>query len=212
MALQPFLPALAFMVVAAAAMPNGKDASCDFTGFDPYAAVSRILAKMPTHTEPSNHKFSTFPGVSIFPGFEIGGLNVTGLDNIEQYGPALPFCVNGSRLLQVDLIHRADVTLSMPWRSCSGMEGSVSLRAELSRFTVQFRLVDSELGNETVLSFVSPVAPVILEGAHVVIEDAGQALKTATGVLSLVFDGVIRDMYNRLFFSSFQWALLKALQ
>lgn len=206
MACQHFLPALAFMVAAVAAVPNHKDTPCDFKGFDSSAAVSRILAKMPPTIEPAHPKFTT-----LFPGFEIGGLTASGLHRLEQYGAALPFCVNGSRLVQVDLIHKRDVAMSMTWRSCSGMEGTVRLRAELSRFTVLFRLVDSEVGRDTSLSFVPPVAPVTLEGAHVEIEDASVAVKIATGVLSNVFEGVIRDTYNQLFFSSFYGALQKAL-
>lgn len=206
MVCQYFLPSLAFMIVAVAAMPNQKGAPCDFTGFDSYAAVSRILAKMPPNIKHAHNKFST-----VFPGFEIGGLVVSGLHHLEQYGPVLPFCVNGSRRLQVDLIHRRDVAMSVEWRSCSGMQGSVSLRAELSRFTVLFRLADSPVGNGSDLSFVAPVAPVTLEGAQVGVEGANVAMKIATGVLSNVFEGVIRDTYNQLFFSTFYGALQTAL-
>lgn len=206
MAGQHLLPSLAFMIVAVAAVPSQKGTPCDFTGFDSYATVSRILAKMPPSTKPAHNKFS-----AVFPGFELGELIVSGLPHLEQYGPVHPFCVNGSRLLQVDLIHRRDVTMSMEWRSCSGMQGNVTLRAELSRFTVLFRLSDSGVGNGTALSFVAPVAPVTLEGAQVGVEGANRAMKIVTGVLSNVFEGVVREAYNQLFFSTFYGALQRVL-
>ncbi|XP_077539301.1 uncharacterized protein LOC144151990 isoform X2 [Haemaphysalis longicornis] len=212
MACQHFLPALTCMVAAVAAIPNRKDASCDFTGFDSYAAVSRILAKMPTYTEFPYTLFSSPPGASSVLGLEIGGLNASGLHHIQQYGPALPFCVNGSRVLQVDLIHNGLVTLSMPWRTCSGRQGSINICAALSRFTVLFRLVDSEQRNETALSVMPPVVPVALDGAYVLVDGAGEGVKMAAGVLSSVFSGVVRDMYNQLFFASFHLALQQAME
>lgn len=202
-----YIAALALIAVTVVAMPNRRDPPCDFTGFDPGAAVSRVLAEMPTHTKLGHHEFST-----IFPGFEIGGLNVSGLQHIEQYGPAIPFCVNGSRLLQADMIHNDNVALSMPWRSCSGREGIIRLGAELSRFTVQFHVVDSNLVEGSALSFVQSVIPVTVEGVYATIEGAGEALKTVTEVLSKVFDGIIRETWNQVFFSSFYGAIQKAVE
>lgn len=199
--------ALAFIAVTVSAMPNRRDNPCHLTGFDPYAAVSRILAKMPTHTELGPQEFRT-----VFPGFEIGGFNVSGLHRIEQYGPALPFCINGSRLLQVDFIHQDNVAVSVPWRSCSGMEGSIRLGAELSRFTVQFSLVDSDVTNERALSLLPSMTPVTTEGVYATVEGAGETLNIATAVFSKVFDGIFRESWNQAFFASFHSALEKALE
>ncbi|XP_077539034.1 uncharacterized protein LOC144151771 [Haemaphysalis longicornis] len=201
------MAALAFVAVSVAAMPNRKYTSCDFTAFDPYAAVSSILAKLPTHTKLGSQEFR-----AIFPGFEIGGLNVSGLHHIEQYGPALPFCVNESRVLQVDFIHRDNVDLSLPWRSCSGMEGSIRLSAELSRFTVQFKVVDSDAEKESALSFIASMTPVTVEGVYATVEGAGEALKIVAGVFSKVFDGILRETWNQVFFASFHGALGEALE
>lgn len=207
MGCENFIATLTLIAVTVAAMPNQRDPPCDFTGFNPSAAVSRVLAEMPTHTEHGHHEFET-----IFPGFEVGGLNVSGLHHIEQYGPAIPFCVNGSRLLQVDLIHNDNVALSMPWRSCSGREGIIRLGTELSRFTVQFQVVDSNLGDASALSFVQSLIPVTVEGVYATIEGAGEAFKTVTEVFSKVFDGIIRETWNQAFSSSFYDALQKAVE
>lgn len=206
MGYQNVMAVLAVIAVAVAAMPNRRDTSCDFTGFDPYAAVSSILAKLPTHTKLGPQEFRP-----IFPGFEIGGLNVSGLPHIEQYGPALPFCVNGSRLLQVDLIHEDNVAASVPWRSCSGMEGSIRLSAELSRFTVQFNVVDFDAEKESALSFIASMTPITVEGVYATVEGAGDALNNV-GVLSKVFDGFLRETWNQVFFASFHGALREALE
>lgn len=101
--------------------------------------------------------------------------------------------------------------MSMEWRSCAGIQSIVSLRAELSRFTVIFRLTDSGVVNGTALSLAAPVVPVTLQGAQVVVESADVTMKIATGVLSSVFEGVIRDTYNQVFFSTFSGALQTAL-
>lgn len=207
MGYQSVIAVLALIAVAVAAMPNRRDTSCDFTSFDPYAAVSGILAKMPTHTKLGPQEFRT-----IFPGFEIGCLNVSGLHHIEQYGPAVPFCVNGSRLLQVDLIHNDNVAVSVPWRSCSGMEGSIRLSAELSRFTVQFHVVNSDVENESALSFIESMTPVAIGGVYATVEGAGEALDIVAAVFSTVFDGILRETWNQAFFSSFYDALVKALE
>lgn len=186
------------MLLGVNGQPSDSGPTCDFRGIDVDAAVSRFLAKMPKDAKIGRKPFHT-----IFPGFEVGGLQIQGLQLLRQFGPAVPYCVNGSRQLQVDLINNGRVFLSVPWRTCSGNEGSVTLSAGVSRFTVQlgFNRADSARGgaNPHLLDY----APAATEELFVGVLGAGPAAKPATVALSKIFDGVLREAWNNVFYQAF---------
>lgn len=187
---------LLFMVVAVRGQHWSSDRSCDFTGFNPEAAMSRFLAKVPEEANIGNQQFKT-----LFPGFQVGGLQARGLNHLRQFGPAIPYCVNGSRLLQVDLLSRRSISIKVPWKTCSGKEGSIMLSALVVRFTLQLSLVDSVSGSGGILLRVRDYAPAATEELFVTVLSAGRVVMTTeTVVLSKIFDGVLRQAWNDMFY------------
>lgn len=184
-----------FVVVAVSGHHSSSDPSCDFTGFSEEAAVSRFLAKVPKEANVGRQHFHT-----IFPGFEVGGLKVRGLQLLRQFGPAIPYCVNGSRQLQVDLINNGRI-FSVPWKTCSGKEGSIMLSAGVSRFTLQLRLVESVSGSADVSLHLHDYAPSATEELFVAVRGIDdRAITPVTMVLSKIFDGVLREAWNGMFY------------
>lgn len=173
-------------------------ASCDFRSVDVEDTVSQFLAIMPKEVKIGKKAFHT-----IFPCFEVGGLEILGLQLLRKFGPAIPYCVNGSRLLQVDLINNGRVFLSVPWRTCSGHEGTIMLSAGVSRFTVQLGFVQSDSERGEVIPRLLDYAPVATDALFVGVLGAGTAAKPVTVVLSKMFDGVLREVWHNVFYEAF---------
>ncbi|XP_077541675.1 uncharacterized protein LOC144153818 [Haemaphysalis longicornis] len=190
------------MVVAASGQQWPSDNSCDFTGFDGQAAVSRYLSKVPPEANAGRQGFKT-----VFPGLEVGGLQLHGLHNLHQFGPAIPYCVNGTRMLQVDLINKGRLFATVPWKTCSGKEGSIMLLVGVSRSTLQLSLVGRDPGSTGVRLRLQAIAPVATEDFFVAILGAGPAVMPVTVVLSKIFYGVVREAWNDVFFPVFLDAL-----
>ncbi|XP_077521709.1 uncharacterized protein LOC144132870 [Amblyomma americanum] len=190
----------------ASAFPYTTDNSCDFTHIDLDGAVDKLLAKLPEHHLVGSQSFSP-----LFAGLEIGGLNISGLDGVHGYGPLLPYCVNGTRMLQLDLITSSNTALSTRWRHCSGSEGSIRLRSRITRLTTQFSVTLDESSRDVVLSYEGPAVPVATEGLILVVEGAGDIARQAIGGLSLAFNGAFQQLWRILFNEHFVVVLRNAL-
>lgn len=194
--------ALVLMAVAVSAQHYRSDPSCDFTNFDPEAAVSRLLAKIPEELGVDEQRSNT-----VIPGFEIGGTQMRYLNRLSQFGPAIPYCVNGSRSLQVDFITKTRVFITAPWRTCSGKEGKIMLSAGVARFTVQFDVVGSGAGNSISRLRLRELGPAATEELFLAVTGAGRAMETVTVILSKIFEGVLREAWNTAFFPTIRKAL-----
>nr|DAA34730.1 TPA_inf: hypothetical secreted protein 790 [Amblyomma variegatum] len=160
------------MVLGAAAGPYiPKDESCDFRNINLDGAVEKMLEKLPKYKLVGLQSFNP-----VFAGFEIGGGNISGFSEIRQYGPLLPYCtrVNGTRMLEVNLITVGGPELSIPWRHCSGNEGSIRFRSSLARITTQIRVNVPESGQGVSLSYVGPTVHTAADGSAFMITGAGE--------------------------------------
>ncbi|KAL1443174.1 hypothetical protein MTO96_046079 [Rhipicephalus appendiculatus] len=141
---------------------------CDFSGIDFDSAVDKVLGRLPPYHAPDDRGFRR-----AFNGLEVGTLNVTGLDKIRRYGPIQPYCVNGTRLISVDVLDRGYAKLTLPWRACSGQEGTLNVRAELLRFTLVFRVEAAGFNQDAILAYEGPIVPVIIVEPQLYIDGAG---------------------------------------
>nr|XP_054928068.1 uncharacterized protein LOC129380170 [Dermacentor andersoni] len=182
-------------------------AGCDFSGIDLEGALDQILGKLPRYHAPDQGGFRR-----AFAGLETGTLNVTGLDKIRRYGPLHSYCVNGTRLMSVDVINDGDATLSLPWRACFGREGTLNLRTTLSRFTLVFRVTTGGSYNNEVLVDEGPIVPVFSLDPHIYINGAGPEVRIASMTLSKLLPAITEGMWNDYFFIYFRGALRQAVR
>ncbi|XP_054928069.1 uncharacterized protein [Dermacentor andersoni] len=68
------------------------ESACDFTGMDVEGAIARLIAKLPDDVVIGPEEY--YP---VFAGLEIRAFNASGFRKLQQYGPAIPYCVNGTR-------------------------------------------------------------------------------------------------------------------
>lgn len=198
--------ALTWMALSSAYASSSPDSACDLSGIDVDGAITKLIAKFPEYQIVGPEKY--YP---VFAGFEISGFNVSGFHKLQQYGPAIPYCLNSTRRVQVDLLNAGDVVIATPWRHCSGHQGTLSLRSRLSRFTVQFHVGLSEEDKQTKLAYQGPTIPVITVSVQINVDGAGHPVNTAAGILSMIFPEVTMEMWNEQFYYSLSQALHRAL-
>ncbi|XP_077521708.1 uncharacterized protein LOC144132869 [Amblyomma americanum] len=196
-ALSVFLPVIA----------TTYNPACDFKGWDLDSAVNKFLSKLPESHVPYVHEFRR-----AFEGVETGPLNVTGLNRLRQLGPLVPYCAGEKRLLNVELLNEGDAVLSLPWRLCSGREGTLTISARVSRFTVLFSVASGGAGQDVKLSYVGPVLSISTENPKIIIHGAGKQVEVATDALSTFLSGLTHRVWNDYFFIYLRGAIRKALQ
>lgn len=187
--------ALTFTAVSSAMAVVSSGSSCDFSSVSVEDAIDKLIAQFPEYEIIGPEKY--YP---VFAGFEISGSNVSGFHKLHQYGPVMPYCRNGTRLVQVDFINFGDVLIATPWKHCSGHQGTFSLRSMLSRFTVQFHVGLSDEDGETKLSYNGFTIPVTTENIQAEVDGAGRNVNVVAGVLAMMFPEVTKEMWNQKFY------------
>ncbi|XP_075553945.1 uncharacterized protein LOC142586960 [Dermacentor variabilis] len=205
MATLKLIAAVVFMASSAASYSSGGE--CDFSAVDVDAAVDQILAKFPANYTLTENKF-----VPVIAGLELGPLSVSGLNKITRYGAVQTYCVRGTRFLQVDFIHNSPVYFYAPWRMCSSQEGRVKIGAEFSRFTVLLRVEGGRFAENFVLHDEGPNVPVSTYNVLVIVEGAGEGVRTASAILSKLFPAYMTEFWNEQFFNHFTHFLHTALE
>ncbi|KAH6927128.1 hypothetical protein HPB50_027087 [Hyalomma asiaticum] len=198
MAVVKYLAALACLAISVSGFAYKTDSlnslDCDFTGIDMDAAISRMTARLPQYEFKGNKPYR-----SEFAGIKFLGVNVTGVDRLRRYGPIIPYCINGTRMVQVDLVNDADVMFTVPWEFCDGTKGTINLMADFSRFTTQLRIRGNG-PDEVSLSHEGPMYPVTTEAIKVRVTGAGQFAMMASNTLSMLFPAMLRELWNEQFF------------
>ncbi|XP_075553952.1 uncharacterized protein LOC142586967 [Dermacentor variabilis] len=200
------LAVAAYLVTSCAVTLCGAETTCDISDLNLDNEVARVLARLPEIQASGPQELQPY-----FPGLEVAGFTIKGLNKLRLCGPLFPYCVNGSRMLQVDFVNDGDIVLSLPWKACSGHEGRFSVRAMFSRFTAQFRILKpSEEGVK--LELMGRIVPVTTEGLRGVVEGAGTEVRSASEILSVVFPSVVNELWYWQFSLDFDRAMRKALE
>ncbi|XP_049526760.1 uncharacterized protein LOC119458159 isoform X1 [Dermacentor silvarum] len=200
------LGVIAFVSSSCAAMFYNTDAPCDFTDVHlDDEMFSKLLVKLPEGFESGPQGIH-----SAIPGIEFGGVTVHGLSKLRQFGPPIPYCANGKRMVQVDLYNDEPIYFSAPWKACSGDEGQLMLRSAFLRFTAQFAIVESS--TEGVKLEFERELPVTTQSIRLGIEGAGRALNTIFEVLSALLPSVAEESWNMQFSRDLARAFRMALE
>ncbi|KAL1418038.1 hypothetical protein MTO96_026317 [Rhipicephalus appendiculatus] len=194
------------MALSSASAHASPDSTCDFSGFDVDGAIRNLIAKFPEYEIIGPEEYHP-----LFAGFEISGHTVSGFHKLHQYGPAILYCVNGTRRAQVDFLNTGDVVIETAWKHCSGRQGTLSLRSKLSRFTVQFQTELNEQDNETELHYRGPPIPVTTENVQLEVDGLGENVIIASRILAMVFPAVTMQVWNEQFSYPMSVAFFRAL-
>lgn len=169
------------------------DESCDFSGLDLDRMVNDIVSQLPAEDSGPKRPFD-----EALPGLFVGSLVHTGFDKLRPYGPLLPYCRNGSRLVQVDLATTEDLLkVSVPWKTCAGQKGTAETTTG-ARVTVTFevaRLTGKEGSTGATLVHHSGPTPVAVESVSVYLRGAGDILGGAVTVVGKLFPQMPKEFW-----------------
>lgn len=205
MAFSLILFALTCTCISYAAAHISPASECDFTGIDVESAITQLIAKFPESDLIGPEKY--YP---VFAGLEISGFNTSGFHKLRKFGPAIPYCSNGTRMVQVDFINTGDVVMRTPWRHCSGHQGTLRVSSELSRFTVQLSVGLGEDNKDVKLSFEGPIIPVISKNVRISMDGAGGNVDKVLTALAIAFPAVSSEVWDQQFYYSLIRALYRA--
>ncbi|KAL1418046.1 hypothetical protein MTO96_026324 [Rhipicephalus appendiculatus] len=195
MELTKVLAVVAFLASSCAAVAYRRGPECDFTDVTIDDEVfSRLIARFPEDIESGEQGYRSF----LLPGLEVGGENFKGLNKLRQFGPAIPYCSRGTRMVQVDFYGEGNMQVWSPWKACWGDQGRITVRATFTRFTFQFRVVESTAaGGKLALERLLPVAT---QGVHFDVEGAGRGASRVLEVLSYLVPSYAETLWSRAFF------------
>nr|XP_054928071.1 uncharacterized protein LOC129380222 [Dermacentor andersoni] len=193
MGLAKLFVVIAFSFSSCAAMEYRTDVPCDFTNIHlDDDMFSKLLVKLPEGLEYGPQRFH-----SLLPGVDVGAMTVRGLSKLRQFGPPIPYCAHGRRMVQVDFYNVEPIEFASPWKTCSGQQGELALRSMFLRFTAQFAIVESS-GQGFKLEFERAL-PVTTQNIRVVVTGMGHIVLDAVKTLSALLPSVLEEAWNRQF-------------
>uniref|UniRef100_A0A224YNT8 Metastriate one of each protein family n=1 Tax=Rhipicephalus zambeziensis TaxID=60191 RepID=A0A224YNT8_9ACAR len=189
------LALVAFLASSCEAMFYSNDYPCDFTNvtIDEMTFFS-LIAKLPEATEsgPRGHHRGYR---TLLPGIEYAGPASDGLSKLRMFGPAIPYCAKGKRMVQADFISDGDLRFWWPWKTCWGDVGRATIRAQFTRLTFQFRVVGSAASGVK-LEF-DKARPVFTHGIRFYVEGTELEEWYAVDILSELLPNFVENLWLR---------------
>nr|XP_054928703.1 uncharacterized protein LOC129385722 [Dermacentor andersoni] len=189
------------MVIILASAANETD--CVFTDLDLHGALTSLITQL-SKREEYESMTSIGPSSDIF---DVECCSLRGLRWLRQYGPLLPYCVNGTRKFQVDLVHDGPIEMIMTWWWHSDSRGTLTLGTLLSRFTLQFLVLEQPLGKTIALRLENPPVPVATEMTYVSVEGAGETVQAVVAFWNKLLPSVTQRVWNEYFFGQLRNAI-----
>ncbi|XP_065281888.1 uncharacterized protein [Dermacentor albipictus] len=196
----------AFFSSSCAAIFYRTDDSCDFTDIHlDDEMFSTLLTKLPEGIEYGPQRFH-----ALLPGINVGGLTVHGLSKLRQFGPPIPYCTKGKRMVQVDFYNAEPIDFAAPWMACSDDKGKLILRAQHTRFTALFTIADSS--REGVKLEFERALPVSTQTVRIVVEGIGHGASAFLEALSALIPSLLEGAWNAQFLDNLHRAFRMALE
>lgn len=174
---------------------------CDFAYLDLDDAVTTVIAEV------SQYRGNRDTIESYLRLVKINCCNVSGVESLRQYGPLQPYCVNGTRKLQVDLVNDRLLEVAMKWQTYTGIKGTLVLGARLARFTMQFQLVQDPPGSRIALELEEPIVVVASESTYADVYDAGETVGAVTALWSRLLPSVTQNVWKYYFLDHLRSAI-----
>nr|XP_050038092.2 uncharacterized protein LOC126534935 [Dermacentor andersoni] len=186
------------MGIIVASATNKTD--CVFTDLDLDDALTSLISELSIH-EDQMKRIGSYLDI-----LDVQCCSTSGLQRLRQYGPLLPYCVNGTRKFQVDLVPDGPIEMKMNWRWYNGFEGTLTLGAQLSRLTLQFVVSEQPLG-KIALRLENPLVPVATEMTYAEVEGVGETARAVTAIWSKLLPSLTQRVWNEYFLANLRKAI-----
>lgn len=203
MNLVPTLVLVSSMVIIGHSTTSETD--CSFTDLDLGGALTSVITQLSKHEQQMSDGISPYVDL-----LDIQCCNMSGLRLLRQYGPLLHYCVNGTRKFQVDLVHNGSIEVIMSWTLYNGDKGTLTVGAELSRFTLQFVVLEQPPEKTIALRLEYPLVPVATKMTYATVEGVGETVRAATELWSNLWPSVTQRVWNEYFLEYLRRAICDA--
>lgn len=186
---------LCFLLPYARPQTTSSAGTCDFSGLNLELMVTDVLSHLPVQYAEHEHWPEAF-----IAGFLSSSVVYTGFDKLKLFGPVVPYCKNGSRLVQVDLATSGEDQVSAwaRWKTCNGLNGTFGTYTG-ARVTVTFEVVNPTFprrgGSVPVLTHHSGPRPVFIDKVSLFLDGAGDVLATVTAVVGKLFPQFSKEFW-----------------
>ncbi|KAM7314657.1 uncharacterized protein LOC120839558 [Ixodes scapularis] len=181
-----FMTLLCFNLVLTLDFPKSED--CDV----PDKAwleekLDKLIRNLPNNHLVNDTKLEIFQGAMF-----LGEGNLLGLQFLEQDKPYNTFCRDKETVTVFSVRCKHSLRMHIPWRLCSGHNGTIISEAGLIRFEGELVTRKTNSGTEY---RIKNVIPVTLEGLYFRMNGAGKIVSTITGALGFILSGLVRLLW-----------------
>nr|XP_037274755.1 uncharacterized protein LOC119167386 [Rhipicephalus microplus] len=192
---------VSLMVGLAASIPE----KCRIPDEDLEVLTERFLAQMPNEYIFRRGSNNSSKGNEVLPGITTGETTLTGLSHLERYGTLRVYCKNAKPRVDVSLVSRAPLKISIPWKYCGGKSGVVATHANHVKVCINFEV--DEVENNVTLRPVR-VSPKWIETLDVKVEGAGDTVQTVASILGKIMSAFVKDFW----IENLPWRMHKVLE
>ncbi|XP_037499286.1 uncharacterized protein LOC119373331 [Rhipicephalus sanguineus] len=200
-----FLQGVVLMVSLTFGLASAIPAKCHIPDEDWQVLTEQFLAKMQSEYIFPRGSNNSSKNNEVLPGVTTGETTLTGLSHLERYGTVRVYCKNGKPRVDVSLVARAPLKMSMPWKYCGGKSGVVTTLAKHVKVGIGFEV--DEVGNNVTLRPVW-VSPKWIETMDVQLEGAGDVIKTAASIMGKLMPAFVKDFW----IENLPWRIHKVLE
>ncbi|KAK8764323.1 hypothetical protein V5799_033074 [Amblyomma americanum] len=119
-------------------------------------------------------------------------MTLAGLNNLKRYGTVHVFCKDGKPHVDITMGSQGPLKMSVPWKYCGGVTGTVGTQANHVKICVGFDVEEVD-GKVTVRPV--RVSPKWIETVDVKLDGAGDVAKTATHIVSKLMPAFVKDFW-----------------
>ncbi|KAL1426936.1 hypothetical protein MTO96_017889 [Rhipicephalus appendiculatus] len=137
---------------------------------------------------------------AFFGGLLSSSIIYTGFDKLKLSGPVVPYCRNGTRLVQVELATTGEdqIIASASWKTCNGLNGTFGTYTG-ARVTVTFEVVKPgypfHVVNGAVLTHHSGPKPVFIDKVSLFLDGAGDVMATVIAIAGKLFPQFAKEFW-----------------
>lgn len=154
---------------------------------------------------PKEYVVTETEGTHLIPGaIFLGNTTVTGINNLTPDRPFQTFCRDENAVTLFSLRSTSTVRAFIPWRLCSGHNGTLTSSADLIRYEGEYitRKAVNQSGSD-----IERLTPAVLERINIGLTGSGRTMHAVVHVLGLLFSGPVRLLWLDMMTDIIQIAL-----
>ncbi|KAH6926178.1 hypothetical protein HPB50_015790 [Hyalomma asiaticum] len=192
---------VSLMFVLVSSIPE----KCRIPDEDWEVLAEQFLAQMPNEYIFPRGSNNSSKSNEVLPGVTTGETTLTGLSHLERYGTVRVYCKNGKPRVDVSLVAREPLKISVPWKYCGGKSGVVATQANHVKVCVNFEV--DEVDHNVTLKPVR-VSPKWIETMDVKLDGAGDIVKTVASIMGKLMPAYVKDFW----IENLPWRMHKVLE